>query len=961
MLDRAETDRHTREISPVGAPAALPACGGTVLTPAPIPSSGDPADPLPPPESAAEGLHPTSLRCEYLVDPLGIDTPAPRFSWQLSAAPAAANARGRSQSAYRILVAAAVDELAAGRGTVWDSGRAVAAGSTNVAYAGRALASSERCYWQVRVWDEAGMPGPWSAPAWFEMGLLNASDWTASWICAPDPAISSPLLRKEFAVTGPVTRARAYVAGLGFSELYLNGAKVGDRVLDPAPTFYHNDQEPELQDRVLYTTYDVTDLLRDGRNAVGVWLGNGWYSSDRPPELRADPLSEPYGQAPRAIVQLVIETAGGNRRTVASDTTWRASASPILANDLCDGEFYDARREQPGWSGAAFDDAHWQPAVPAPEPVGPLQAQAIPPITVSETLPAADVTSPRYPYGAVYVVDFGQHFSGWVRLRLRGPRGSKVSLRHGGRRYADGFVDQRNNRDARQTDTYVLSGDGEETWEPRFTLHGFRYVELHGLPAAPRREQLEGRVVHSAVPPAGTFHCSNELLNQIHRNVQWTFRSSFQGALQDAGERSERVSWLGDPGFVAEDYLYTFDVASLWSKWLDDIRGSQRAAGDLPVISPIHWRKASWRPWPAWMSTYPLFVWLLYRHYDDRQVLERHYDAMRRLVDYLGTMAREHVIEEGLGDHMEPQDDGISSWRPLRTPVALTSTAYYFRDAQIVAGAAAVLGRAAEAARYRALAAAIEDAFNRRFLDPASGRYAGGSQTSQALPLALGLVPAAHEAAAVANLIAEIVTRHDGHLATGIIGAGALQQVLPEHGHGEVMYRIATQTTYPSWGHTIANGATTVWESFEGGILSLNMKMFCSVAVFLYRYLAGIALAGRGYRQVVIKPRLLGDLTSAAATVATVNGAVSSRWTRRAGTLQLQVTVPVNCSARVAVPVAGTAQPVIREDDRVVWRDDSFCPGAAGIGAASADHDYVTFEVGSGEYRFQVAAQELRT
>ena len=531
-----------------------------------------------------------------------------------------------------------------------------------------------------------------------------------------------------------------------------------------------------------------------------------------------------------------------------------------------------------------------------------------------------------------------------------------MRLRHGGRLYPDGFVDQRNNRDARQTDTYVLSGNGEEVWEPRFTLHGFRYVEVSGLPEAPRLEQLEGCVVHSEVPRTGTFECSNELLNRIHRNVQWTFRTSFQGALQDAGERSERVSWLGDPGFVVEDYLYTFDVASLWSKWLDDIRGSQRAAGDLPVISPIHWRESSWQPWPAWMSTYPLFVWAIHQYYDDRRVLERHYDAMRRLVDYLGTMAQEHVIEEGLGDHMEPQADGVSSWRPLHTPVALTSTAYYFRDAQIVADSAAELGNDADAARYRALADAIRDAFNRRFLDPATGRYAGGSQTAQALALSLGLVPAAHEAAAVASLVDDIVNRHDGHLSTGIIGAGALQHVLPEHGHGEVMYRIATQTTYPSWGHTIANGATTVWESFEGGILSLNMKMFCSVAVFLYRYLAGIALAGRGFRQVVVKPRVLADLTTAAATVATVNGTVRSRWTLSAGTLQLQVTVPVNCSAQVAVPAAGLAQPVIREGARVVWRDGGFRPGAAGITAARSDDGYVTFEVGSGQYRFAVTA-----
>jgi len=883
-------------------------------------------------------ITPLNLRCEHLENPLGVDTTQPRFSWILEG-----QTRGERQTAYQVIVASAREKLDKDDGDKWDSGKVDSDRSVNVAYAGKALGSGETCYWKIRAWDKDGNAGAWSDAATFDMGLLQDDDWKGEWIAAKED-ISSPLLRKEFVVDKEIKRARAYISGIGYYEMYINGEKVGDHVLDPGTTFYNNDTAFELHARVLYVTHDITDHLKTVGNAVGVMLGNGWYSSDE----GNSPGRGSYASRPKLILQMNIEFADGESVSIVTDDTWKASGGPITANDICNGEDYDARLEKPGWKSPDYDDSDWDKADIADPPGGDLTSQMLEPSRVMETIKPVNILEPEE---NVHIYDFGQNFSGWARLRMSGQRGTKVTLRHAGRLYGDHRLDARNNSGANQTDTYILKGEGVEVWEPRFTLHGFRYVEVTGFPSIPTLENLEGCFVRSAVKTSGSFRCSNPLINQIHHNVRWTFMSSFQSIPQDAAERSERVGWLGDTGFVAEDYMYNFADASFWSKWLDDINDSQKPDGDVPVVSPLHWRNI-YEKWPAWKSSYPLFVWYIYQYYGDERVLERHYDGLKKMVDFLGTFAEDYIVSCGLGDHMEPQTK-ISSFTPRHTPPSLTSTAYYYYDAWIQSQAAEILGKSDDAKRYSDLAENIKDAFNREFLDEDTNQYATNSQTSNALPLYMGMVPEGREKAVAKNLAEDVMINHNGHLSTGIIGTNALEQALPEYGWANVMYEIATQTTFPSWGYEVSKGATTIWETFEYCPQHcLNMKMFGSVEIFLYKCLAGISPAGSGYREIAIKPHIIDDLRDVSASIETVRGLTSSNWVKDGNQLRLDVTIPVNSQAKVSVPKMGLENVTIKADGKVIWENSSYVGGVAGITGGSEDDRYVTFDVGSGSYSF---------
>ncbi|UCG46355.1 MAG: family 78 glycoside hydrolase catalytic domain [Phycisphaerales bacterium] len=901
-----------------------------------------------------DGVRPSELTCEYAINPLGIDVAQPRLSWILKS-----NTRGQMQSAYQILVARNEEELTQNKGDLWDSGKVISDRSVNVAYKGKALKSAQKCYWKVRCWEKYNNPGPWSDTGTFETGLLREVDWQGKWIGA-DKSISAPLLRKEFGIDKEVERASVYVCGLGFYEVYINGEKVGDHVLDPATTYYNNDIPLELNDRVLYVSYDVTNHLKTGRNGIGVMLGNGWYSAEAdipgPPSHRA-----PYGDRPVLILQMCIEFTDGEFMSIATDDTWKASSGPITYNDYCNGEAYDARLEKPGWSSPGYDDSDWRTAVFVEAPGGVPTSQMLPPTKVVKTIKPVRITEPK---AGVYVYDFGQHFSGWTKLHVSGQRGAQVTLRHAGRVHDDGTLDARNNLHpkhiARQTDTYILKGEGREVWEPRFTLHGFRYAEVSGFPGKPTLENLEGRFVHSAVETTGSFTCSNSLINQIHRNVCWTFLSSLQGIPQDAADRAERLSWLGDVGFVGEDYIYNFDMAGFWSKWVRDIKDSQKPNGDVPVVCPLHWRSKN-PPYgllPAWKSTYPILIWYVHWYYGDQRILEEHYDGMKRLLDFLGSKARGHILRAGLGDHMEPQPNGSCSSRPRHTPRSLSSTAYYYYDAWILSQAANILGKAEEARRYSRLAGDIRNAFNKEFLDGETNQYGTGSQTSNALPLYLGMVPHGKEKAVTENLYRDIMVKHSGRLSTGILGTNALEQALPEYGLADVMYTIATQTTFPSWGHQIQKGATTIWETWNySNVYSLNMKMFGSTEKFFYKDLAGISPAGSGYRHIVVKPRVVGDLKYAKASIKTVRGLAAVGWRKGEKSFEMQVTIPVNSRAEVHVPKMGFDDVVIAEGQGTVWQAGKFVKGVDGISGGGETTDYVTLDVGSGDYAFVLRAQ----
>jgi len=759
----------------------------------------------------------------------------------------------------------------------------------------------------------------------------------------------APLLRKGFNVSGMIKRATMYMSGLGWSEPYINGRKVDDHVLDPATTYYNHDQPFELGSRVLYVTYDVTHYLRKGQNAIGIMLGNGWYSDDG-----KSPGRQSFSDRPILLLQMNIEYTDGRVVSIVTDKSWKTADGPIIANEICLGEEYDARLEKVGWNSPSYDDSDWDNAVFADAPSGKLVSQMMPAVKVMKTIKPIKITQLDE---GVYIYDFGQHFSGWTRLRIKGPKGTQITIRHAGAINADGRLDTSNQGGAAQTDTYVLKGEGVEVWEPRFTLHGFRYAQVTGFPGTPTLGNLEGRFVRNSVKTSGSFECSNPLLNQIHHNVCWTFMTSLQGIPQDAGDRSERVGWLGDTGFVAEDYIYNYDTALFWAKWLDDIEDSQRPNGDVPVVSPLHWRDI-YSMYPCWKSTYPLIAWYLYQYYGDERVLAEHYNGIAGLVKFLGTRANNHIISEGLGDHMEPdRKAGRSNFAPKRTPAVVTSTGYYYYDVWILAQAAKILGKTDDYERYSTLAGKIKTTFNENFLNKQTNQYASASQTSNAMALHLGLVPEDRQNAVLKNLVDDIMIKNEGHLSTGILGTNALEQILGEFGRADVMYEIATKTTYPSWGYSISKGATTVWESFEVDNHSLNMKMFGSTEKFFYRDLAGIGPAAPGFRKITIKPRILKDLTYAKASLKTVRGSVSSSWEKTDDSLTLKVTIPVNSVAKVGVPKIDLQNVNVTESDRTVWKNRRFIKEVSGITTGVETNDYVTFETGSGTYTFRLVTQ----
>jgi alpha-L-rhamnosidase len=899
------------------------------------------------------------LKTEHVSQPLGIDTPHPRFRWLLDSAE-----RGQLQSGYQILVGSSLQKLKVDTGDIWDSGKVISDNSVEVLYGGPELSSGERAHWKVRVWDQNGRQSEYSAPAWFEMGLLHPSDWQAKWIAAKK-GISSPLFRREFSVNAPVRRARAYVSGLGCYELFINGRRIGDRVLDPAATYYNNAQPFKLGSRVLYATYDVTNDLQEGANVIGVVLGHGWYSG----EADAPGREVIYGDRPKLLLQLNVELSDGRRFSVSSDAAWRTHAGPIIYNDLANGERYDARLEQPGWDKAGFNDSGWENASKAEAPSGTLTAQLLPPAKVIETRSPARVLVPTVTEGFdnAYVYDFGQNFSGWARITVSGPRGASVRLRYAANIYSDDdTLDNRSNmlpdESARQEDTYILKGSDSEVWEPRFTLHGFRYVEIRSFTDTPIAK-VDGRFVRSALESSGSFVSSNDLINRIHHNIQWTFMSSLQGIMQDAADRAERIGYLGDPGFVAEDYIDNYDMVGFWEKWLDDIQDTQKEDGDIAVVSPsgVPYRYG----WPAWQSTYPILVWYLYEHYADRGVVEKHYRSLTKLVDHMSTTATDHIISGGLGDHMEPQENGHSILMSQRTPIALTSTAYFYYCTVLVSRMAVVLGESGDARRYTGLAQGIKDAFNARFFNTRKNQYAAGTQAANALAIDLGLAPPEKVTAVVANLIEDIVHDHDYHFSGGIVGSNATVEALSEQGHASLLYRVATQTTYPSLGYQVSKGATTVCETYEcGAWLSQNMKMFGNLDKFFYRDLAGIRLASPGYRKALIQPQPVGDLRTVSASQQTVRGRIDVEWVKGNGysangdlgkrSFVLNVSIPAGMEADVLVPTLGWTNVQVTESGAMVWKSNGYVAGTPGLTSARGVANAILFHAGSGSYRFTV-------
>jgi alpha-L-rhamnosidase len=846
---------------------------------------------------------PTGLRCEYLENPMGVDVRQPRFFWVLEH-----SERGQAQSGYQVLVSS---DPAAAAGDVWDSGKVASARSTQVVYAGKALESGKTYFWKVQYWDKDGKDSAWSDPARFDTGLFDRSEWKGSWIGGRNQ------LRKEFALNGKVKRARAYVCGLGYHELRVNGRKAGGHVLDPGWTTYDK--------RVLYVIYDVTNALRQGPNAVGVLLGNGKYDS------RA------------LLVQINVELEDGTRTSVVSDASWKAANGPILEDSVYNGEIYDARLETPGWDRPAFDDKAWGTVEAAKAPAGVLSAQMMPAIQVVDTILPLKITNPQ---PDVYVFDMGQNFSGWARLRVKGPRGTDVRMRFAEILYDNGMVNRENLRAARAEDHYVLKGEGEETWEPRFTYHGFRYVELTGFPGTPMPDSVRGRVVHSAVRPIGSFVASKDILNRLQRIITWGQKTNLHSIPTDCDQRDERMGWMGDAQGTAEEAMMNFDMAAFYTNFVRDIRDVQDEKGRLADTVPHIW--GGERADPAWATAYPLLCWYMYQYYGDTRVLEEQYDGLKKYVEFLRSQAENGLVKfSSYGD-----------WVALeKCPGAIVSSFYYFYDVKILADAARALGKSQDAALYDRLAGDIRTAFNREYYNPKTGDYADGTQTANTLPLFLGIATD-KEGGASGRLFDDIVYKHNSHLTTGIIGTKYIMELLTRNGNADLAYDIAVQTTYPSWGYMIENGATTLWELWqkrEGPSMnSHNHPMFGSVGAWLYKALAGINLApgSVGFEKILIQPQMVRDLRHASGSVQTLRGEVGCTWSRTDRSVRVEAVVPVGSAAEIVIPKFNLRNVRVTEGGKTLWENGRFVTGVEGADEAADKDGAVRIKTGSGRYIF---------
>ncbi len=836
-------------------------------------------------------FHVNSLTCEYRSNPLGIDRAHPRLSWRMQT-----SRQGARQTAYRILAATSPDLLQPGRADLWDTGQLQSDRSVHVQYAGQELQSRRRVHWKVMVWDETGQAAE-SSPAWFEMGLLDRQDWKAQWVGAslvggPRSAIPAPYLRKGFHLPGEVQSARLYVTALGLYDCALNGQPAGDRVFAPGWTDYRK--------RIQYQVYDVTALLRPGDNVIAAILGDGWAVGHIAWTHR-----QFYADRPRLFAQLEVTLAGGGVVTVASDSTWKYQFGPLLHNDLIMGEAYDARLEMPGWDRIGFDDRSWYPVELFDDPAAALVATNGPAVRriqelrpIHEPVDKSDVEKRRT------IFDLGQNMVGRVRFTGSAPAGATVTLRFAEVLKPDGSLYTENLRTARATDYYTFKGEGVETWEPRFTFHGFRYVELLGYPGPQSRDTVTGIVLHSDMQPTGSFECSDPLLNQLQSNITWGQKDNFVDIPTDCPQRDERLGWTGDIQVFSRTAAFNFDIAGFMTKWMQDLRDAQTESGSVPPIVPNIDGLFMDDGGPAWADAAVICPWTLYLAYGDRDILEKSYPSMasfmRFLLDTSPGLIRCSPAYEGW--------PGFGDWLSINapTPRDLIGTAFLAYDAGLMAQIASILGKTEDAAHYQQLRREVKQAFAARFLkgsavtrgslptsdvrarmDWADAVSNGNlklqdfgdipsevfntnlftpTQTAYVVALHFDLLPDELRPQAAAELVADI-QRRGSHLSTGFVGAPYLPHVLSENGRLDTAYSLLYQQTWPSWLYPVTQGATTVWERWDGwteesgfqdpGMNSFNHYAYGSVGAWLYSTVAGIEIdpARPGYKHAVLRPR----------------------------------------------------------------------------------------------------------
>jgi alpha-L-rhamnosidase len=851
---------------------------------------------------------PIHLTCEYKIDPIGIETPHPRLSWRMDS-----SRRGAAQSAYQILVASDSQRLKDNQGDLWDSGQLQSDQSIHIPYGGKPLNSAQRAHWKVRIWDEAGRVSEYSKPAFWEMGLLNRKDWIAQWIGSPivggpKTTVPVPFLRKLFTLEKPIASARLYATALGVYEAHVNGRRVGQDIFSPGWTDYRK--------RVQYQAYDVTDFLHTGRNAIGALLGDGWYCSF----IGNLSVRQFFGDRPKFFAQLVVKFTDGTAATIITDGSWKQAIGPIVESDFFMGESHDARREMPGWATADFDDSLWEPVLKFNDPGIAISASVGPPVrAIRELTPIAD-PKPRPGRRPGYVFDLGQNMVGRVRLKISGPAGANVVLRFAEMLNPDGTMYMDNLRTARQTDCYTLAGKGEEIWESRFTFHGFRYVELTGLPTMPPKDAITGIVLHSEMEQIGSFECSEPLINQLQKNIEWGQRGNFLDVPTDCPQRDERLGWTGDAQVFCRTAAFNFDVGGFFTKWVLDLRDAQGGNGTFPKYAPdSSLRDPKWeKSWgedggPAWADAGIICPWTIYLCQGDRQMLEDHYDSAKRYIEFLKRTNKD-FLRCAPGTHRESSWDGFGDWLSIRaeTPKELIGTAFFAYSAQLMSRIAKTLGKTADAEEFSALAEHVKRAFVHRYVTQ-EGLVVGHTQTAYLLALHFDLLPPDMRAAATDALVRDIRSRGN-KLSTGFVGSPYLNHVLTDQGRLDVAYELLLQKDWPSWLYAVTQGATTIWERWDGwthdkgfqdpAMNSFNHYAYGAIGDWLYRVVAGIEVDPDrpGYKHIIFNPHPGQGLTHARASLLSPYGKIRSDWKIQGERFNWTIEVPPNATGTAHLP-----------------------------------------------------------
>lgn len=876
------------------------------------------------------------LRTEYRIDPVGIDVLKPRFSWEIKA-----NVRNLNQIAYEVRVGLTPDKLRNGGPFFWSSGKVQSDASNQVTYAGPALESGKRYYWTVRIWDDQNHITDWSPVSIWEMGLLKTAEWKASWIeprmiadaKAEEPC---PLIRKTFKLKKEIRSARLYITSHGLYQLEVNGKKPSNWLFTPGWTSYNK----HLQ----YQTYDLTNLLESGDNAIGIILGNGWYRGD----LGWSNKRNLYGDQLGVLAQLEVVYKNGSKALIVTDKTWKFSKSPILMSEIYHGEKYDARLEIQGWSSAAFKDKDWKPVVVKECSLENLAAQSAPPVKImTELTPVKIFTAPN----GDTLVDMGQNMVGWIQLKVTGKAGRKITLRHAevldnaGNMYFD------NLRAAKQTIEYTLKGKGEEVYQPHFTFQGFRFVKVSGYPKLPGIEDITGMVIHSDMAPAGEFACSDPLINQLQHNIQWGLMGNFVDVPTDCPQRDERLGWTGDAQVFSPTACFNRDAATFYTKWLKDMAFDQFPDGRIPHVIPDILESAGST---GWADAAVIVPWTLYRQYGDKRILEHQYKSMKAWINYMKTKSGTSLLwnnGEHFGDWLAFASNR-SDYTGATTDKDLIATAYFAWSTKLVSQIASILGKQEDAAAYMDLYQNIRKAFQKEFVTP-NGRLSSNTQTAYVISLSFGLIPDMQRDSVAARFASDV--RSFGHITTGFIGASLVNPVLSEFGYDELAYMLLMRKEYPGYLYPITKGATTIWERWDGikpdgsfqdaGMNSFNHYAYGAIGNWLYTQVAGIQIDPviPAYKKFIIRPIPGGGLTWVRSEHQSIYGMIISGWKLENNRMIMNVTVPPNTVAEIYVKT---------KDHNQVTESGKAVSASPEVRFLRMDKGFAVFQVGSGSYEF---------